>query len=329
MLKICYIFLLNVFIISHCVAQKTILQNRESVLDGANLSRDTSLSNRKRFGIAGEVWKSAILSAPGDFNQMGAYVTKDWRKTSAYLGGIALLILADKPVTQWYQDKVEKNINYQFPKLPNGNFNLFFSGNDAYLNYSIIALYGGSFLGKYKTGQRAALNSLKALTYSYLICQVSLKALFARQRPDPKLSDGIEPKPPFTGNPHDFFNFRRVSFTTGPDATSFPSFHATSYYAVAKVLAMEFHNYWIPYSTVTLLFFADVDSHRHWVGDMIAGGLLGTLIGHGIVSSSRLFEKKRTQNKIDEMANKRPNMSYQILPTFSSNMAGLTFHLSL
>jgi membrane-associated phospholipid phosphatase len=178
----------------------------------------------------------------------------------------------------------------------------------------------------------AALNSMKALAYSYLITQVTLKAVFARRRPDLTLSDGKPAKLPYTDDPYDFFKFRRINFGTGGNSSSFPSMHATAYFAVAKVMAMEFHNYWIPYGTVAFIFFADVDAHQHWVGDMVAGGLLGTVIGQGIVMSSRLFEKRQGEKKkLGDTEIKRPKSSfnYQILPAISSSMTGVTMFVSL
>lgn len=326
--KTCFLLLFSIFIVHISFAQNRDSLKRDTTTETAAVNADTAAVKSGHLRTAGHAWKSVVFSVPGDFVQMGKTLTNDWRQTAAYTAGIALLILADKPVTQWYQDKVEKNVTYKLPKLPGSTSNRFFYGNDAYLNYSIIGLYGASLIANYNTGQQAALNSAKALTYSYLITQVALKAVFARQRPDPTLSDGKAPKKPFTDDPHDFFNFRRVSFNTGPNATSFPSMHATAYFAVARVMAMEFNNYWIPYGAVTLIFFADVDSHQHWVGDMVAGGLLGTVIGQGIVSSTRLLEKRQRDRKVS--TRHRPfNFNYQVLPAVSSRMMGLTLFAQL
>lgn len=309
-----------------------ISQNRDSLnvepqKDSTTVLRDTVKPGR--WNTAGEVWKTAVFGIPGDFGQMGKTVAQDWRVTAAYAGGIALFVLADKPVTQWYQDNIEKNVRYKFPNLPSPNNSRFFYGNDAYLNYSIMGLYAGSLIANYKTGQMAALNSVKALTYSYLISQVVLKSIFGRRRPDLTLSDGKPARKPYTDNPYDFFAIHKLNFTTGPNGTSFPSMHATAYFAVAKVMAMEFNNYWIPYGAVTILFFADVDAHQHWVGDMVAGGVIGTLIGKGIVLSSRAMEKKQAQKKLMRNRQDKINFNYQVLPVMSGGMTGLTLHVSL
>ena len=336
--RIAPVLFLFIFTNFLCLAQQRDSINAVPVIDTASKLPDTiTVVKDNHLQTAGKVWKSVLLSTPGDFVQMGKVLTKDWRATAAYVGGISLMILADKPVTQWYQDHVVKNINYKLPTLPGANNNRFFYGNDAYMNYSVMALYGGSLIANYKTGQLAALNSAKALVYSYLITQVTLKAIFARERPDLTLSDGKPPRKPYTDDPYDFFKFRRINFGTGPNGTSFPSMHATAYFAVAKVMAMEFHNYWIPYGTVVFVFFADVDAHQHWVGDMVAGGLLGTVIGQGIVSSSRLWQKKQEEKRAKEEEEKKMgftrhrkfDFNYQVLPSISSSMTGLTLFVSL
>lgn len=291
--------------------------------DSTYAAIDKTKHKQNAFKLAGSIWKNVILSTPGDFGEMGKTVTSNWKQTSIYTAGIALFVLADKPITQFYQDHIERNIDYHLPVLPGATNTLWFRGNDAYLNFSVIGLYGGSLMAKFGTGQKAALNSIKALTYSYLIGHVGLKALFARQRPDPTLSDGIAPKPPFTGNPHEFFHFRKLNFKTGPDGTSFPSMHATAYFAVAKVMAMEFKNYWIPYGAISFIFLADLKSHQHWVGDMVAGGILGTVIGKSIVNSSRRTEKNMLRNNFGLLKNKKQNFSYHLLPSASNNTYAL------
>lgn len=303
------------------------LNRQQTTTDTVHLASEMDTLAHTEAPTAGTLLKNVVLSTPGDFVQMGKALSNNWWKTAAYAGGIAIMIWADKPVTQWYQDHVETTVKYKLPALPGAKNSFIFNGNDAYLNYSILGLYGGSLIGNYKTGQRAALNSMKALAYSYFITQVTLKFIFARQRPDPTLSDGKPPVKPYTDDPHKFFNFRKLNFDVGPNGTSFPSMHATAYYAVAKVMAMEFHNYWIPYTAVTFLFLANIDSHQHWVGDMVTGGLLGSLIGQGIVTSSRIYEKKHQQSLLNR--HHKSSFNYQVIPAVSSNMMGLGLHVSL
>ncbi|PVD51140.1 hypothetical protein DC498_15930 [Terrimonas sp.] len=284
------------------------------------------------FKTAGKVFRDLALSVPGDFSEMGKEVSVHWKRSVAYTAGVGLLILADKPVTRFHQDVVEKYIDYKLPSLPSVKLikgvNLLY-GIDLYLAYPLGALYAGSLAANYKTGQRASLNSFKAMAYSYIITQIVAKSIFARQRPDLTLSNPNDPLgEEFSRNPYDFFNFRPIRFEGGGYATSFPSFHATAYYAVAKVLAMEFNNYWIPYSAVTIVFLSSLRAHQHWVSDMVAGGLLGTVIGHGVVMGTRRLEKRRSE-KIQRLSSKKkPRIEYSIIPSISFSGVGVNLHAS-
>ncbi|MBC9795344.1 phosphatase PAP2 family protein [Sinomicrobium weinanense] len=291
-------------------------------LPGFSQAEDSTHTKEGRFRTSVNVLKNSILSIPGDFKEMGHSISGNWKKTAAYTGGIAGLVMVDKYTTEFYQDNIEDNIKYSLPRISSrkSNFPLF-QGNDAYITYSLLGIYGGSIIANNEKGQIAAINSFKALAYSYVISHLVLKTLFGRQRPDPALSDGIPPESPFTSNPLDFGNFHGVSFDADADGTAFPSLHATAYFAVAKVLAMEFNNYWIPYTLVSVVFFADIKNHRHWVADMVAGGLIGTLIGKAIVVSSRKLKVKEDSGT--QQASLRKRASFQLVPQISGRMVGL------
>ena len=84
----------------------------------------------------------------------------------------------------------------------------------------------------------------------------------------------------FTSNNWDFFNDRNGTYILGhPSGSALPSMHATTYFALAKVIQMEYNNYWIPYGIMSVVFLNRIDGHQHWFSDMVVGGLVGTLIG--------------------------------------------------
>ena len=66
-----------------------------------------------------------------------------------------------------------------------------------------------------------------------------------------------------------------------------PSFHLTMYFSVAKVYQEMYDNYWLPYGVLALIFASNIKGHHHWVGDMVAGGIIGTMIGSQVVSNYR------------------------------------------
>lgn len=282
----------------------------------------------KRFHVAGSVIKNSILSVPGDFSQMGHTISSDWKRTAIYTGSILGLIAIDKITTGYLHDHIEPAIDYKLPRI---SFNTQISGTEgdnAYILYPIVGLYAGSLLANHEKGQVVAVNATKALAYSYVISQLFLKTLTARNRPQRKLNDDRAVAEPWTKDPWDFGNFngkQAVEFRMGPrGGTSFPSFHTTFYFSVAKVFQMEYNNYWIPYTIVTGVWLSNIKGHDHWVSDILVGGLVGTIIGKSVVNSSRKQIAKNNSSAYNYNP-KKFKMTKQLVPQISSSMVGFYF----
>ncbi|GGF81719.1 phosphatase PAP2 family protein [Wenyingzhuangia marina] len=270
----------------------------------------------RTLNLAGNVIKTSFKTIPSDFVYMGKNVSEDWKKTALYTGIVGALVLVDKPVTQFYQEEIETRIDYTIPRFSNIDFP-WLEGNDAYMFYAMAGTYVGSFFGGYEKGQYAAINGFKALGYSILVSQVILKTIFGRARPYNSLKDKNADFDSATDNPFDFFNSRNGDHIYGNfSGTSLPSLHATAFFAMAKVFQMEFDNYWIPYGFMTAVFLAEIKEHRHWVSDMVAGGIIGTVIGRSIVRSSWRAR--------GILPNKEKEISFQWMPSISSRYNGLT-----
>jgi membrane-associated phospholipid phosphatase len=275
--------------------------------------------NKNHFQTAGAVIKTSFNSIPNDFIFLGKEFSDDWKKTGYYAAGILGLIAADKITTKGWQNYIEPNIKYKLPKItPNflrQSKNVWINGENSYLTYPIIGLYVGSLLANKEKGQFAAINSFKAIAYSTLITQFALKTIFGRNRPNRPLDSEIIPEP-WTNNNWDFFNKRNGYLFADAAGTALPSMHATGYFAIAKVIQMEYDNYWIPYGVMSIAFLSNIDGHNHWFSDMVVGGLVGTLIGRSIVRSSwrarGILEKK-----------KEKKISFNYTPSFSSEFTGL------
>ncbi len=260
---------------------------------------------------SGKVLKNSVLSVPRDFAFMGKEVSEDWGKTGLYTLGALNLILTDKITTKFLQNHIEPNVNYTLPNISMFKNHVdWLSGNDAYMSYPIIGLYLGSMFTNNEKGQYAAINAFKAVTHSIIITQLGLKTIFGRKRPYRPLSNPGEDIGPWTIDNFDFFNKRGAFLTSDAEASSFPSLHATAYFAIAKVFQMEYDNYWIPYGAMSLIFLADLDGHNHWVGDMVVGGVVGTIIGRSIVKSSWKIRYGTPDRK-------KKNYSINFIPQFS------------
>ncbi|MDR7209983.1 phosphatase PAP2 family protein [Flavobacterium piscis] len=287
-----------------------------------NQNDSLKIKKENRFKVAGSVLSDSYLSVPGDFSAMGHNVSSDWKRTAIYTAGIIGLIAIDKQTTGFLHDHIEPNIKYSLPDVKSTIPHVI--GNDSYIVYPIIGLYAGSLIINNEKGQVVAVNAIKSLAYSYVLTQVVMKSLASRNRPQRRLNDDNPVKEPWTKDPWDFGNFDKIHFGHGGSGTSFPSFHATSYFAVAKVFQMEYNNYWIPYTFVTAVFLADIKSHDHWVSDLLVGGLVGTIIGRSIVISSRKQRAKRESNVFNENP-KKIIMHKQLIPQVSNSMIGLHF----
>ena len=298
-----------------------------SILSVSCFSQNDSLEIKKdnRFKVAGSVFADSFLSIPGDFSAMGYNVSSDWKRTAIYTAGIIGLIAVDKQTTGFMHDKIEPNIDYSLPDINPKNGIPHVTRDDAYILYPIVGLYAGSLIINNRKGQVVAVNAVKSLAYSYVITQLVLKTITSRNRPQRKINDDNPVVEPWTKNPWDFGNYDKINFAAGPNGgTSFPSFHTTAYFAVAKVFQMEYNNYWIPYTFVTAVFLSNIKGHEHWVSDLLVGGLVGTIIGRSIVISSRKQMAKNESSAFNDNP-KKFRMQKQLIPQISNSMIGFHF----
>ncbi|MEO9571136.1 MAG: phosphatase PAP2 family protein [Polaribacter sp.] len=270
------------------------------------------------FQTSGKVIKNSILTIPSDFVYMGKEISNDWKKTGYYVGGIVGLIAVDKVTTNFLHNHLEPHLTYKLPKISfikGRTDHKWLVGENAYMSYPIIGNYLFSFFTNKERGQYASINALKAIQYATIITQLGLKTIFGRNRPNRPLSEtAIEP---WTNNNWDFFNKRKEYLFASAEASAFPSLHTTAYFAIAKVFQMEYDNYWIPYSFMSIVYMAEMKKHNHWVSDLVVGGIVGTLIGKSIVLSSW---KKRNINGVIK---KEKNISFNIVPQYSNEYTGL------
>lgn len=283
---------------------------------------------KNHFQTFGHVMKTSFNTIPSDFVHLGKEFSDDWKKTGYYAAGILGLIATDKITTKAYQKIFEPNIRFTLPNITpnigiiNKSSNLWIKGENAYLTYPIIGLYFGSLFTNSEKGQFVGVNSFKAIAYTTLINQVTLKTIFGRNRPHPRPESTLRDNPNFdisnyTTNNWDFFNSRNGRYVKGgPWGSALPSTHVTTYFALAKVIQMEYDNYWIPYSIMSVVFLNEIDGHQHWFSDMVVGGILGTLIGRSVVRSS--WKARGILPK-----NKQRSITLNYIPQVSPDFTGL------
>lgn len=99
----------------------------------------------------------------------------------------------------------------------------------------------------------------------------SFKLTFGRARPNQ------------TDDPLEFHPFQS-------GYTSLPSGHAAQAFAVASVISAHSDRLWVSasaYTLASLVAFSRVYHNAHWTSDVVAGALIGTLVGRSVVALNR------------------------------------------
>jgi hypothetical protein len=229
----------------------------------------------------------AVERIPTELRQIVRYPVDQPEDFAAYALAVGGLVLADKPLTRAYQQKIEAPLaNFSLPDPPKLFPRVIGAGPDGWLLLGM----GGTLLGGVIADDERAVQTgwaaIKATAYSVLLTQLVLKSITGRNRPNPAL-DQTPATGPYTDNPLDWGHWHLPALDRNRSVgTSAPSFHFTAYFAVAKVYQEAYDNVWLPYGLMTLGLASNIKSHHHWVSDMTAGALIGTLIGQSVRVSS-------------------------------------------
>ena len=133
-----------------------------------------------------------------------------------------------------------------------------------------------------KTSTETAVLASNAMLQSAILVGV-LKGLFGRQRPE--YADGLD----HWSGPTGFFKMYEKGQLGRYD--SFPSGHAITAFSLATVLAMQYGDtVWVPvlsYTVATGVALSRVTESKHWLSDVLVGGVLGHLVGRLVVRNHR------------------------------------------
>jgi membrane-associated phospholipid phosphatase len=227
----------------------------------------------------------AIATAPARFD------SRDWAEAAAISGGLVFVGTRDDRIDAWVQSHRSKQTD-DFSRVvtPFGAW--------AAIGISAVAL-GGGLLSHNKRLLDTGRDAVEAEILAAGIATPVLKYGVGRVRPG-EGSDADEFKP-FSGN------------------SSFPSGHATEAFAVASVLSARADGWVVPvlsYTLASCVGYARVNDRAHWASDVIAGGLIGTLIGRTIV--------KRHQREEEQPDAPAPTYGFRIAPAISPGGVGFT-----
>lgn len=188
--------------------------------------------------------------------------------TFASLGGITVaLSAADQDVALFFQENQTLTLSRisAYGLEPLANYYSFFT---------MGALMAHGLASGNEKSSATAMMALQSYLISGLIVKIP-KYLMGRARPNA----WWEPEP---------------NEWQGPgNGKSFPSGHATSAFAVASVVAYQYRDRpWIPITSFGLATLAGISrlyDNKHWVSDVFAGAVLGTVTGYFIC---RQYERK-------------------------------------
>jgi membrane-associated phospholipid phosphatase len=227
----------------------------------------------------------AIATAPFRFDP------GDWAEAAAISGGVAFVGTRDDRIDAWVQNHRSKQTdNFSRAVKPFGSW--------AAIGVSAIAL-GGGLVSHDKRLLDTGRDAVEAEILAAGITTPLLKYAVGRVRPSDG-SDADEFKP-FSGN------------------ASFPSGETTEAFAVASVLSARADGWVVPvvsYTLASCVGYARVHDRGHWASDVIAGGLVGTLIGRTIV--------RRHQRDEAQPEAQRAAYSFRIAPAISARGLGFT-----
>lgn len=190
--------------------------------------------------------------------------TKEWRRFSLYTAGIGSILLLDDEI----YDVIQRNRTEATSDTAK-----VIEEFGSYPSFGIMGAFylGGAMFDNYKA-KEVAIDAFAASLVSAGIITTSLKVIAGRSRPQD--DEGTYKFQPFGG--------RR----------SFPSGHTTQAFSLASVIAEHYDGWWIDaisYGIAGGVGLARVEQEAHFPSDVVAGALIGAIVGKAIVRYNRTF----------------------------------------
>jgi len=195
----------------------------------------------------------------------------EWRDLVLITGGLVLTTaVLDKPIRDLAQRNRSKSSDRFFRDIEK-------FGTKQYGLPLLAGFYGYGALEDDNTAKAVALDGFSASILSSLATS-AIKGVVGRRRPN--TFRGPQSFRPFQGD------------------YSFPSGHATGAFAFASVIATHYDdNPWIvgtSYGVAGLVGLARIQLNAHWTSDVVAGGLIGGIIGHHLVHFNERWREEHS-----------------------------------
>lgn len=181
-----------------------------------------------------------------------------WRDFSLYTAGIGAVMLLDKPIYAGVQRNRTGSTS---------DFSRFIQSFGSYPSFGIIGtFYAVGALLDNTRAKSVAMDAFASSLVSSGVITTTLKVAAGRSRPSQE--EGAYQFIPFGGD------------------HSFPSGHTTQAFSLASVIAEHYNERWIDiasYGIATLVGLARVEQEAHFPSDVVAGAVIGTVVGKAIV----------------------------------------------
>lgn len=191
----------------------------------------------------------------------------EWRNFGLITGGLAISVaFLDKPIRDAAQRSRSSSADDFFRNVEK-------FGTKQYGLPVLFGFYAVGLAVDDYNAKTVALDGFSASVISSLTTSV-FKGIAGRARPNSGLG------------PHHWNPF-------GGDQ-SFPSGHATGAFAFASVIAGHYDSPWVAttaYTIASLVGVARIEQDAHWASDVVAGGLIGGLIGHHLVQFNKTWRE--------------------------------------
>ncbi len=195
-----------------------------------------------------------VIGAPVRWGQ------SDWLTAGTCAAAVvATGLLLDYPVDKYV-------VNH-----PNGSLDRFAKNVQELGGTPSILIAGGTYLAgiafKDPEVRATGIDAMATMGIAQLLIVLPLKVAMGRSRPEENQGT------------HDFHPFQ--------GGQSFPSGHTTQAFALASVISEHADRPWVSvvsYGLASCVGLARVEQRKHFMSDVVAGGLIGTFIGKSVVS---------------------------------------------
>jgi hypothetical protein len=201
-----------------------------------------------------------VLSSPARWQE------QDWQSLGlAAAGVVGVAVILDRPI----RDEMRRH-------APNDSrFMLNIERFGTQYSLGVLgSFYLAGAIGSNDTAIAVAQDGLAASIIASGIVTPTIKFITGRARPRENL--GIAAFHPFS-----------LGYSSN---SSFPSGHTTQAFAVASVIASHYDETWVSYSSYTvasLVGVARIYHDAHFASDVVAGALIGTLVGKSLVGHNK------------------------------------------